>query len=337
VDDRPPRRALAGALSRLERALRSPRARIAGAVLGLVLLGLLILRLADLWGDRPPDLDHADWPLLALALAATGVAMTCLALIWGPCLRAVGAEPPRGLTAAYYLGQLAKYLPGGGWQFLGRAALAARLGVPLRAAGASLALETAAIVLGAALVAPFLLADDALGAAIAVVIVHAVAVAAVAAARWPRAVGALRSGLARAAGPGAPVRPGEAARAVGLFAGAWLIFGLALWITARALFAAPAAELLPMAGAFAIAWIAGFAAVIAPGGIGVREAVLVGLLGPRIGQAEAIVLAAASRIAFTLVDLGGALAAVAVMRRRAPDRPGDPPTPVERRGSVTGP
>ncbi|MDX6556506.1 MAG: glycosyltransferase 2 family protein [Miltoncostaeaceae bacterium] len=320
MDDRPPRRAL-GALSRLERALRDPRARVAGAVLGLALLGLLLLRLADLWGDRPPDLDDADWPLLALALAATGVAMTCLALIWGPCLRAVGAEPPRGLAAAYYLGQLAKYLPGGGWQYLGRAALAARLGVPLRAAGASLALETAAIVAGAALVTPLLLADDALGAAVAVVILHTVAVGAIAAARWPRVVGVLRAGLARAAGPGATVRPGEAARAVGLFAGAWLIFGLALWLTARALFAAPAAELLPMAGAFAIAWIAGFVAVIAPGGIGVREAVLVGLLGPRIGAAEAILLAAASRIAFTLVDLGGALAAVVAMRRLAPPAP----------------
>jgi len=321
VDDRPPRRALAGALSRLERALRDPRARVAGAVLGLALVALLLLRLADLWGDRPPDLDDADWPLLGLALAATGVAMTCLALIWAPCLRAVGSEPPRGLTAAYYLGQLAKYLPGGGWQYLGRAALAARLGVPLRAAGASLAVETAAIVAGAALVAPLLLAGDAPGAAAAVIIVHTVAIGAVAAWRWPRAGRATRALLARLAGPGASVRAAEAARAVGLFAIAWLVFGLAFWLTARALFDAPASELLPMTGAFAIAWIAGFVAVIAPGGIGVREAVLVGLLGPRIGEAEAILLAAASRIAFTLVDLGGALAAVAVMRHLAPPAP----------------
>ena len=193
--------------------------------------------------------------------------------------------------------------------------------MPARVAGASLAVETAAIVAGAALVAPLLLAGDALGAAIAVIILHTVAVAAVAAARWPRAGRAARAALARAVGAGAAVRPAEAARAVGLFAGAWLVFGLALWVTARALFAVPAGEFLPMAGAFAIAWIAGFAAVIAPGGIGVREAVLVGLLGPRIGEAEAILLAAASRIAFTLVDLGGALAAVAVMRRRALSAP----------------
>ena len=96
MDDRPPRRALAGGLSRLERALRSRRARVAGAVLGLALLGLLLARLADLWGDRPPVLDDANWPLLALALVLTGTAMTCLALIWGPCLRSVGAEPPPG-------------------------------------------------------------------------------------------------------------------------------------------------------------------------------------------------------------------------------------------------
>ena len=47
-------------------------------------------------------------------------------------------------------------------------------------------------------------------------------------------------------------------------------------------------------------------AIYAPGGIGVREAVLVGLLRGKIGSGDALLIAAASRAVLTLVDLVGA-------------------------------
>ena len=58
--------------------------------------------------------------------------------------------------------------------------------------------------------------------------------------------------------------------------------------------------------------------VFAPGGLGVREAVLVALLRGRLGESEAIVLAATSRLAFTLVDLAGGGAALTALRRPRP-------------------
>jgi uncharacterized membrane protein YbhN (UPF0104 family) len=61
--------------------------------------------------------------------------------------------------------------------------------------------------------------------------------------------------------------------------------------------------------------LAGFVVVFAPGGLGIREAVIVALLRGRLGESEAIVLAAASRIAFTLVDLVGGGVALALLRR----------------------
>jgi uncharacterized membrane protein YbhN (UPF0104 family) len=242
--------------------------------------------------------------------------------------------PPRGLVAAYYLGQLAKYLPGGGWQYLGRAALAARLGLPLRAGAASLGVEALCMLGGAAAVAPLALAGSGRGAAGAAAALAAIGAAALAASRSPRVRRLAAAALRRAAGTGAAVRPRQVARAVALYAGSWAVFGLALWLIARALFAVPAADLALYAGVFAIAWIAGFAAVFAPGGLGVREAVLVALLASRIGESEAIVLATASRIGFTLVDLGGALAALSLLRRRAglapaagaPAEPARPPS-----------
>jgi uncharacterized membrane protein YbhN (UPF0104 family) len=111
--------------------------------------------------------------------------------------------------------------------------------------------------------------------------------------------------------------PGLVARYIGV----WCVFGLAFWLAARALYSIPAADLARYTGAFAAAWVVGFVIVFVPGGIGVREGVLVFLLRGRLGEAEAVVLATASRIAFTLVDLvGGGAALVALRRLPSPER-----------------
>jgi uncharacterized membrane protein YbhN (UPF0104 family) len=71
-------------------------------------------------------------------------------------------------------------------------------------------------------------------------------------------------------------------------------------------------------GAFAVAWLAGLLAVYAPGGLGVREAVLVALLSSRIGAADALVVAAASRLILIFVDVVLAGIATAALRRGRP-------------------
>jgi uncharacterized membrane protein YbhN (UPF0104 family) len=82
--------------------------------------------------------------------------------------------------------------------------------------------------------------------------------------------------------------------------------------------AVPGHDLAFYVGAFAIAWLAGLVAVYAPGGLGVREAVLVALLSSRIGAANALVLAATSRLIFILADVVLAGAATAALRRGRP-------------------
>src|SRR5205823_5365033 len=89
--------------------------------------------------------------------------------------------------------------------------------------------------------------------------------------------------------------------AASLYIGVWACLGLSYWVTARALFSVPFSEVLTYAGVFSLAWLAGFAAIYAPGGIGVREAVAVALLRGRLGAADALVLAAASRAILTFV------------------------------------
>jgi hypothetical protein len=117
-----------------------------------------------------------------------------------------------------------------------------------------------------------------------------------------------------------------AARAVPLYAATWLLIGVSFWMTARAFIYVSPSDLPLYTGTFAAGWIVGLVAIYAPGGIGVREAILVAILGPRIGSAEALVIAAASRAVFTLSDLIPAALSVPLLRRH-PHRAAEPAPP----------
>lgn len=88
----------------------------------------------------------------------------------------------------------------------------------------------------------------------------------------------------------------------------------AIWMLQGASFAAVVAAVptsvcmnlslgILITGAFALGYVAGFVAPFAPAGLGVREGVLVALLGPAIGVGEAIVTAALSRLVYVVADL----------------------------------
>ena len=98
----------------------------------------------------------------------------------------------------------------------------------------------------------------------------------------------------------------------------WLLLGGSFWLCARGLVGVPVRDLSLYTGAFAIAWLAGLLAVYAPGGLGVRETVLVALLSGRVGAADALVVAAASRLILILVDVVLAGVATATVRRTRP-------------------
>lgn len=288
-------------MNRLRRLLASRATRVAGVLLGFGLIALLLVRLVHLWHDHPVPLDEANWPLLVLALAASGLAMAAYGGVWPLTLRALGTDPPPGLLVCFFAGQLGKYLPGGAWQYVGRAALARRLGVPLRAGAGSLVLEAVCSLVAAALLAPFVLADgaSALGFAVAFLVLG------LASLFWVFRLAFVRRFVTAVRSLGA---------ATGSYVAVFTLFGIAFWLTADALYDVPAADLPLYLGAYAAGWAAGFVVVFAPGGLGVREAVLVALLRVRLGESEAIVLAAASRIAFTLVDLVGGCLSLALLR-----------------------
>jgi hypothetical protein len=77
--------------------------------------------------------------------------------------------------------------------------------------------------------------------------------------------------------------------------------------------------MLLAAGGFAFAWSVGFIVVFAPAGAGVRDVLLVAVLGPVLGVGGATAIAVVPRILMTVGDL--ATAAVAAWSGRPHDQP----------------
>jgi len=82
----------------------------------------------------------------------------------------------------------------------------------------------------------------------------------------------------------------------------WVTYGVAFWLLARGLGLAGALPVATAAGVFALGYILGLLALFAPGGVGVREVVIIGLLTPTLGAGGAVALSVASRALLTLCE-----------------------------------
>jgi uncharacterized membrane protein YbhN (UPF0104 family) len=101
---------------------------------------------------------------------------------------------------------------------------------------------------------------------------------------------------------------------------AWGVTGLALLGVSYAVVASQVTTepyQLATATAFLVAWLIGFAAVPFPAGIGVREAVLVGLLSPSIPGASVVAASLIHRLATIGSEVIVYLASRTRERRRA--------------------
>jgi hypothetical protein len=112
-----------------------------------------------------------------------------------------------------------------------------------------------------------------------------------------------------------PGRGTALAQALLLYLGIFGLYGLAAHLLLRTVLGQPLGpSLLALTGAFAAAWIGGFFTPGAPAGLGVREALLVGLLTPQLGPEAALGLAVAFRLVTTLGDAVGFVAGLVMLR-----------------------
>ena len=282
-------------------------------LLGLAIVGLALRSLVRNWDElRAQPLDWNIEPgWLVLSAVVVWLMYALLIAAWRTMLSTWG----RGLdfwSAAriWLVSSLGKYLPGKVWAVAGMAVMAQRAGVGAGpATGSAIILQVLAIGTGAAVAA--LTGWSSLRAAypgveIGLAALLAVSVGAVGVLLWPASV----RRIVRIAAPDAPeVAPPGWAILFGIAANtvAWLGYGLALWLLARGLLPGTGLSPLRAIAVFTASYLAGFLALFAPGGIGVREGVFILMLQGPIGIGAATALAIASRLLLTVTELGAAV------------------------------
>ena len=95
----------------------------------------------------------------------------------------------------------------------------------------------------------------------------------------------------------------------------WGTYGASLWMLCRGLLPGAHLPLGTAVGAFTLGYTLGLLALFAPGGVGVRELVLIGLLAPFLGSGGAVALSVASRILLTVLEAAAALATLPLRHR----------------------
>jgi uncharacterized membrane protein YbhN (UPF0104 family) len=289
------------------------------AVLAVV-AGFFVATLATRWNDVISLKWRLEPGLFAVATALLALSYGLVAWLWGLALhRAAGTRVAAG-ARIWFLSNLARYVPGNVWSYVGAVELARREGVARRVTLAVMAL-TQVLSVGVAVAAglPVLLAERAQLGRPALLGALVVAAGAALAALFRRQL----LGLARRRLPGfdpAGLTPSAATVA-------WLVAGYAVyWAVTGLAFATLVASLYPLApsdvpvvvAAYAAAYAAGFLALLTPAGLGVREGVLVVALAPVLPAGPALVVALLSRVWMMLVELAGAGVTHLVDRRRTP-------------------
>lgn len=248
-------------------------------------------------------------------VASAGLVLLTLAVFvgaWTASLRWCAVQV-RALEAAkiWFTANLARFLPGGVWQFASLAVMAGRYRISATAATATVLLEQVVLLV------------TGLG-------VVAVLTPVVLRSGWW--VWALVIGIGLGTGllllphvtrriPGlaavwSQLRPHQLVEFALVLTVPWLLYGTAFMLLATGLLgdvpAAGGGSWSFYVAAFTGSYLAGVIAVFAPAGLLVREAALIGVLTPVIGGGDAAILAIASRLWLTLLEVLAGLVVIAL-------------------------
>ena len=288
----------------------SRRVRVVAQALLVCALAFVLLRLHSIWSESQIDLSQVNWPLVVAAGALAAAAVVAAGYIWLQILRRLGVQVRQRWVAIFLETQLGKYIPGSVWHYAGRTALTRVEGVAVGTVALSVTVELAASIFSGVLVASLVLGVA--GLIIAAVLISSAGVAA------SRVEIRRLQPLGRLAPRVAATDVKRALQATvdgtALYVAIWFMLAAAFWLTANALYSVPIAQAPYYMGVYGTACLVGLVAFFAPVGFGIREALIVALLRGRLGTADALVLAASSRLLLTIVDLATAAVGVVTLR-----------------------
>ncbi len=306
--DQPGARGVSAAQGRAS-SVRALTVRLAGSRLvrwGFVAItvGIGVYAISDHWAAVRVALDKIGFGTAVEALLCVLLGLAALLQMFRVLLGALGSPlPVRASAQILFIGQLGKYLPGSVWPVLAQMELAAAHQVPRRRSASASILTMLLSLLTGILVGLVMLPFSKGAAPYRWVFLFAPALLVC---LYPRLLNRIIDRLLRLARRPALEQPltGRAvATALGWGILMWAFYGLQIWLMAEPLGLDSGSGVLLAIGAFAFAWCAGFLVIFLPAGAGVREYVLLLLLGPPIGFGAATAVVLVSRVLMTLGDL----------------------------------
>ena len=303
---------------------RSKRVRLAIQVgIVLVVFGFLVLTVVSQWSEIQEKGVHFHFWWLLPAVVVLLLFYALGAVAWDLILRFLGYRIGIGRAQVAW-GQpvLARYVPGSVLYVLGRMLLSERVGVPRRITIASLAYEQALSATSAIIFSAYFfishpdLEGNPLRFAVLVLIPLAILVL------HPRVFGPLANRALRAFGrePLPAVIPMRGIVALlGFYLLNWGVMSIGTYFVARSVSDVSVDEILTVGSAQALGYVAALATLVAPAGLGIRDAVFawaVKVAVPGGSFALGSLIAIAVRGVLTLVEVIYSLAVTWLGRRQ---------------------
>jgi uncharacterized membrane protein YbhN (UPF0104 family) len=250
--------------------------------------------------------------LLAAALLLMVTSVICLGAVWALMLRWLSPEGARfsSLLRFFLYTWPSRYVPGTVPYHAVRVLFAERLGTRQVVVAASIAYE-AILQVGTAATVGMLgvfVAIAMAGGSPGVYVLVILPLAALPITLQRHVLVPVANRLLRLVGKqplpaDAPLTNSQTATAFGAYSSIHLVNGIAFYLVIACLGNVSISPALAV-GAYSLAGAAGVAVLFLPGGIGVREAVIVALLSPSMPAQDAIIAAAVTRALSVLADLG---------------------------------
>lgn len=294
------------------------------AVLVAVFASVAISKRWDMIGGRVASI-HVDWLRILEASLLVLVAYAVLIETWRRVLAAWDTQLPWWTAARiWFAASLGKYIPGNLWSLAALGVMARETGASsVAAAGSSIIVNVFNLVSGLALVLIFaarLVPHAEVFAVVAIASIGGV----LAAPMWLPAIARMACKLTKRDIP-LPVIPASTVWwSLAGTAFAWCLYGEAFRLFAIAILGSNAVHggVVLYIAAYTAAYIVGFITLIAPAGIGVREAgIWEGL--PLLGlttYGDAVIVAVISRLWLTVLEVIPGLVALAAGHFRPPPR-----------------
>lgn len=271
----------------------------AGFLLGVAIVAFMIKKFVGSWQEIRPYLAGCRISLLALSVILYAAAFLAIGWNWAYVLYRMD----RTLSVWEYLhlhmsSVLAKYIPGGIWNIVGKAYLCAQKGVEKSTTAASIILEYVFQIISSGLfflfLLPLLLRDSItpplmLGIAAAVLFACLLF-------PWGVSVGIRILGkVFKEDLSGVELRRGDIYRMLGRYLVMWLFTGAGLVVMACSFLHLSGLQSMSLVFSYPVSWVIGFLSP-SPNGMGVREGVLKLFLGNCFAEGPLLLIVLSTRI-----------------------------------------